>query len=192
MDSLPFNSVLLEISDQLSADQLEQLKFLCQDLIGKREREKISRGQRLFELLMQRGRLGPDNTDYLSQLLTKVHRRDLSDKLNTFQSESGNTEDQPDQTEKDKLDIATEVIAENLGKSWRKLGRKLGLSEVKLESISKRHPTDLEETTIELLKEWRRSRGAEAQTEELISALRACQFNLTADKLEDRLLIKGD
>lgn len=86
-----------------------------------------------------------------------------------------------------KLDIATEVIAENLGKAWRKLGRKLGLTEVKLESISKRHPTDLEETVLELLKEWRKSRGAEARTEELIRALRACQHNLTADKVEHRL-----
>lgn len=86
-----------------------------------------------------------------------------------------------------KLDIATEVIAENLGKSWRKLGRKLGLTDVKLESISKRHPTELEETAVELLKEWRKNRGAEAQTEELIKALRACQFNLTADKVMSRL-----
>jgi len=80
-----------------------------------------------------------------------------------------------------------EVIAANLGKNWRKLGRRLRVSDVKLESISKRHPTDLEETAVELLKEWKKSRGAEAQTEELIKALRDCQFNLTADKVEDRL-----
>ena len=80
------------------------------------------------------------------------------------------------------------MIAENLGKNWRKLGRKLGFNEVKLESISLKHPTDLEETVIELLKEWRKSRGAQAQTKELIEALRGCQHNLTADKLEDRLL----
>lgn len=76
---------------------------------------------------------------------------------------------------------------ECLGRNWRKLGRKLGLKDVKLESISKRHPTDLEETAVELLKEWRKSRGAEARTEELIAALRACQFNMTADKVEDKL-----
>uniref|UniRef100_A0A3Q1GPP7 Death domain-containing protein n=1 Tax=Acanthochromis polyacanthus TaxID=80966 RepID=A0A3Q1GPP7_9TELE len=86
-----------------------------------------------------------------------------------------------------KLDIAAEVIVENLGRNWRKLGRKLGLTDVKLESISKRHPTDLEETAVELLKEWRKSKGAEAETKYLIAALRACQQNLTADKVEDRL-----
>lgn len=83
------------------------------------------------------------------------------------------------------------MIAENLGRTWRKLGRKLGLSDVKLDSISKRHPTELEETVLELLKEWRKSRGAEARTEELISALRACQYNLTADKVVDRLATHG-
>ncbi|XP_042337036.1 FAS-associated death domain protein-like [Plectropomus leopardus] len=86
-----------------------------------------------------------------------------------------------------KLDTATDVIAENLGRNWRKLGRKLGLTDVKLESISRRHPTELDETVRELLKEWRKSRGAEARAEELIKALRACEFNLTADKVEDRL-----
>lgn len=88
-----------------------------------------------------------------------------------------------------KLDIATEVIAETLGKDWRKLGRKLGLTDVKLESISKRHPTELAETTFELLREWRKNRGTEARTVELIQALRACQLNLTADKVEDKLIL---
>lgn len=86
-----------------------------------------------------------------------------------------------------KLDIATEVIAENLGNHWRKLGRKLGLTDVKLESVSKKHPTDLVETAVELLKEWRKCRGAEARTLELLKALRACTLNLTADNVEDKL-----
>lgn len=86
-----------------------------------------------------------------------------------------------------KLDIATEVITENLGKDWRKLGRKLGLTDVKLESVSKRHPTELGETAVELLREWRKNRGAEARTVELLQALRACKLNLTADKVEEKL-----
>lgn len=86
-----------------------------------------------------------------------------------------------------KLATATEVIAENLGRSWRRLGRKLGLSEVKLESIAARHPTELEETAVEVVKEWRKIRGPGARVEDLIQALRACDFNLTAHKLELRL-----
>ncbi|XP_026147462.1 FAS-associated death domain protein [Mastacembelus armatus] len=191
MSSLKFPSLLLDISSQLSADQLDKMKFLCRDMIGKRDMEKVSNGLKLFQRLMERGELGADNTEFLSKLLEEIQRQDLLEKLRSFESQSGNSHSQPDQTERAKLDISTEVISENLGRNWRKLGRKLGLNEVKLESISSKHPTDLEETAVELLKEWRRIRGAEAQTKDLIGALRACEFNLTADKVEDRLTACG-
>lgn len=58
---------------------------------------------------------------------------------------------------------------------------------MKLDSISKRHPTDLEETTMELLKEWRKLRGPGAQAGDLIEALKACDLNLTAHNIESRL-----
>nr|XP_046240295.1 protein FADD [Scatophagus argus] len=190
MSSLKFNADLLEISNQLSAEQLSQLKFLCRDHIGKREMENIDTGIKLFDILTQRGKLGPDNTDYLRQLLTEIRRPDLLSKIDSIESQSGSTE-QPDETETAKLNIATEVIAENLGKNWRKLGRKLGLPDVKLESILRRHPTELEELARDLLKEWRKSRGAKAQTEELITALRACQYNMTADTIETTLSSSG-
>ncbi|XP_023281317.1 FAS-associated death domain protein-like [Seriola lalandi dorsalis] len=187
MSSSDLNPVLLKISDQLSSENLDNMKFLCRDMIGKKDLEKVTTGSKLFLLLMERGKLGPDNTECLSKLLTDIERKDLSDKLQGLEGESGDRRDQPDDTERAKLDIATEVIAENLGRSWRKLGRKLGLKEIKLESINRRHPTDLEETAVELLKEWRKSQGAGARVEQLIEALRLCQFNLTADKVEDKL-----
>ncbi|KAG8001034.1 FAS-associated death domain protein [Nibea albiflora] len=187
MSSFHFNAVLLDISNQLSAEDLNNLKFLCKEMIGKRQQEHIDTGRKLFQVLTERGKLGADNRQYLYDLLLRIQRQDLCDKLTRFETPAEPTDPQPDDEERAKLDIATEVIAENLGKSWRKLGRKLGLTDVKLESISKRHPTELEETAVELLKEWRKSRGAEARTEELIKALRACQFNLTADKVLSRL-----
>ncbi|XP_033484412.1 FAS-associated death domain protein [Epinephelus lanceolatus] len=187
MSALQFNSVLLEISNQLSAEQLDKLKFLCRDMIGKRDLEKINTGIRLFQLLSERGKLSADNTEWLCQLLVEIKRQDLSDKLNNSESQAGFNDNQPDEEERAKLDIATEVIAEKLGRNWRKLGRKLGLNDVKLESISRRHPTELDEIVRELLKEWRKSQGAEARTEKLIQALRACDFNLTADNVEDAL-----
>uniref|UniRef100_UPI003AADE494 FAS-associated death domain protein n=1 Tax=Centroberyx gerrardi TaxID=166262 RepID=UPI003AADE494 len=194
MSSLQFNAVLLAISNELTPEQLEKMKYLCED-IGKRDKEKIDTGLKLFDALTQRTKLGPDNTKFLCYLLTHANRKDLSDKLNGYESQSmaGFTENQPDETETAKLDIATNVIVDNLApwNTWRKLGRKLGVKEVKLESISKRHPTDLEETVRELLKEWRKSQGAQAQAAQLIKALRACQCNLTADKVEEDLAARG-
>ncbi|KAM9860675.1 FAS-associated death domain protein [Aulostomus maculatus] len=187
MGSQHFNFVLLEISNQLSSEQLDSLKFLCQHVIGKRELERTNSGSRLFQLLTERDQLGPENCDFLSGLLGQIKRQDLSEKLKNFAEFSTVSEQPPDEAERGKLQIATDVIAENVGRQWRKLGRKLGLNEVKLESIARKHPTDLEETVQELLKEWRRSRGTEARAKELVDALRACEHNLTADKVEDRL-----
>ncbi|XP_029353925.1 FAS-associated death domain protein isoform X2 [Echeneis naucrates] len=188
MNDSDFNANLLKISNQLSSEDLEKIKFLCQGLIGKKDQEKISSGQRLFQLLTERGKLGVGNTDYLSWLLINIQRPDLSDTLLGLHAGPGaGAREELDQTERAKIDIATVVISQNVGRSWRKFGRKLGLPEVKLESISRRHHADLEETAVELLKEWRKSQGAEARTETLIKALRACEFNLTADKVEDKL-----
>nr|XP_020509480.1 FAS-associated death domain protein [Labrus bergylta] len=187
MSSLQFNAVLLDISNSLSASELEQIKYLCKDDIGKRDLEKIDSGLKLFQLLTQRNKLGADNTEHVCGLLRTIQRPDLSEKLQNFDCERENSENQPPEPEREKLGIATEFISESLGRGWRKLGRKLGLKETKLESISLRHPTDLEETTVEMLKEWRKSRGAEARTDDLIKALRACGLNLTADKIEEKL-----
>ncbi|XP_034039641.1 FAS-associated death domain protein [Thalassophryne amazonica] len=187
MSSLHFNAVLLNISKELTAEQLEQLKFLCKDIIGKREREKVVSGLQLFQLLTERRQLGEDNTLYLSKLLLEIHRHDLSEILNGHRSQRQTAENQPDPAERVKLDIATDVIASRLGKNWRRLGRKLGVNDVKLESISLKFPTDLEEMTRELLKEWIKSRGADACTGELIKALRCCDFNLIADHVDEAL-----
>ncbi|XP_061564461.1 protein FADD [Cololabis saira] len=184
MSGQRFNAVLLEISSDMKTDHLEKIKFLVRDHIGKRELEKITKGHELFQSLTEKGFLGPENTDYLSDLLKQINRSDLSDKLH---GGFGQTETIPDERERAKLEIATEVISQNLGKNWRKLGRRLRVSDVKLESVSRRHPEDLEETAVELLKEWRKLRGAEARAEDLVAALRECQFNMTADKLETRL-----
>ncbi|XP_029000644.1 protein FADD [Betta splendens] len=189
MTALVFNSVLLEISNQLSSQQLDDLKFLCTDIIGRKHLEKTTSGRDLFRLLTERQKLGAGDTDFLCDLLNKVHRPDLSDKLRSCESLPGSSE--PDETEKAKLIIATEVIAENLARNWRKLGRKLGLSEVKLESIDRRHPCELDEIAVDVLKEWRKSKGADAQTKQLIDALRACNLNWTADKVEEKLKEQG-
>lgn len=85
-----------------------------------------------------------------------------------------------------KLNIASDVIVNNVGRSWRKFGRKLGLTEVHLESIAKKHPTDLMETVVELLKMWRKIKPEEGENE-LVKALRDCDLNLTADKVEEKL-----
>lgn len=187
MERFQFKKVLLEISNELSSSQLEQLKFLLRDKnFGKKVLENIDNGLKLFELMKERNDLAANKTELLSKLLKDINRQDLAEKIDNFIIQPDPNYDL-DEVEEEKLKIATEVIAENLGKNWRKLGRKLGLTEVRLDSISSRHPTDLQETAMELLKEWRKDQRADAQVKQLIDALRACQMNLTADKVEKKI-----
>lgn len=86
-----------------------------------------------------------------------------------------------------KLDVATEVITNRIGRKWQTYGRKLGLPEAKLDHIAQKHPNNLEEQVVELLKEWRKMQKAEAKTDTLIQALRSCDQNYTADRIQTEL-----
>lgn len=83
-----FNQQLLKLSNDLSGDQLNDIKYLC-PFIGKRKKEKITRGYELFDLLMEQNRLLADDTDFLCELLTAVGRRDLSAELTKFNTRNG-------------------------------------------------------------------------------------------------------
>lgn len=79
------------------------------------------------------------------------------------------------------------MIVEQLGRKWLQFGRKLGIAEFKLEGIQEKHPRNLEEQVRELFKEWKKARKADANVDELIRALRACDLNYTADLVERKL-----
>lgn len=81
MDSSEFNAVLLNISEQLSKEQLQSMVFLCKGIITKKDSEKIDTGLKLFTLLMERAKLGVDNTDFLCEKLEQIHRQDLAAKI---------------------------------------------------------------------------------------------------------------
>uniref|UniRef100_A0A3B3XWE1 DED domain-containing protein n=1 Tax=Poecilia mexicana TaxID=48701 RepID=A0A3B3XWE1_9TELE len=76
MSASSFNSVLLGISNMLKEENLEQLKFLVRDHIGKQKLERIKTGHQLFEILTERGQLGKDKANYLCQLLRQVQQED--------------------------------------------------------------------------------------------------------------------
>ncbi|KAK6274336.1 hypothetical protein J4Q44_G00392630 [Coregonus suidteri] len=182
-----FNSFLLKISCELVGDQLEKMKFLCLKEIGKNRLEKITSGLQLFTVLEERNKLGPDNTEFLVSLLTDIGRLDLADKITNSESQYAGSPNSLPNDEQAKLDIATKVIIDNLGRRWRAYGRKLSLPEAKLDHISQKHPNDLEEQVVELLKEWRKMHKAEAKTDTLIKALRSCDQNYTADLIQTEL-----
>lgn len=151
--------------------------------------EKIDTGCDLFDVLIERRRLSEGDTNFLQEILTKVGREDLSETLKHFTPRTwcaAPGQREPSEAETGKIDVATDVIAANLGKTWRRLARKLGLSEVRIQSIGGRH-LDLEETATGVIWEWRQAQGSQASVEQLVVALRECEQNLTADKVEDKI-----
>lgn len=92
-----FNAVLLQISNELKDDNLNNLKFLCSDCIGKKHLEKVKMGVDLFQLLKEANKIEPGDTRFLCEMLDKINRRDLGDKVRSLQ----NTSDQPDAEEEE-------------------------------------------------------------------------------------------
>lgn len=101
-----FNAVLLNISDQLSEEQIVKLKHLCQHLIGKRSLEMIDSGIKLFQVLRERRKLAPDDTEFLCDLLTSIKREDLVHILTT----SGSTAALPDNPENGTVDTGGDLM----------------------------------------------------------------------------------
>ena len=79
-------SLLTDISQRLSRDDIGNLVFSCGYTVPKSVAKRITTGIHLFQELKQRGYLGPGNYDYLRKHLMLIGRHDLAAKL-------------PDQTE---------------------------------------------------------------------------------------------
>ncbi|XP_076879841.1 FAS-associated death domain protein [Brachyhypopomus gauderio] len=180
-----FKVMLLQISDKLGKENISDLKFLCKEKIGKKKTEEIVSGKQLFEYLIERAEIGPNDTQYLREILTEIGQNTLVEIIESYERQATSAE-LPDETEQAKIRCAVDILAEHLGKKWIQFGRKLGL-DYKIEGIQEKHPRNLEEQVRELLKEWLKLRKAEATVDELIRGLRACSQNYTADVLEKTL-----
>lgn len=179
--------MLLSISDKLTDDNVKNLKFMCQPDIGKKRLEKINTGIELFECLIERAAIGPDNTGLLRKLLNDIGQAVLLEIVEDYERYATRSTDGLDPKEREKIDIATEVIVEQLGRKWLQVGRKLGLQQTHLEGIQEKHSRDLEEQVRELIRQWMKIRRENARVDELLKALRDCKQNLTADLVEKKL-----
>ncbi|KAM6393469.1 FAS-associated death domain protein [Pluvialis apricaria] len=186
----PFLALLNSFSSSLSEAELGSLKFLCREQVTKRKLESVQSGRDLFGFLLEQQVIASDKVSFLEELLKSIKREDLVSQLKQFveEGEVNAPDDQPDVHEKRLQKAAIEVICDNVGKDWKMLMRKLDISEVKLERIVAANPYNLHEQLLQSLREWQKWKGRDAKVADLIKALRGCNMNLVADKVENKLL----
>ncbi|XP_048401570.2 protein FADD [Stegostoma tigrinum] len=180
--AMRFAALLNSISNSLSRDNVESLKFLCRGLIRKRPLEAITSGIHLFQQLEELDLLGPDNTQTLSGLLSEIQRQDLQQRLADFQQRG-----QEPQADSGLLNVAFDVICNELGNDWRMLARKLGHKEALLQQIEYKHPRNMREQIQQSLTEWQKKEGEKATVDKLLTALRSCKLNMVADSVEEEV-----
>ncbi|XP_029895387.1 FAS-associated death domain protein [Aquila chrysaetos chrysaetos] len=186
----PFFTLLHSFSSSLSDSELSSLKFLCRGKIGKRKLEAVRSGNELFAILLEQQLITSDKVAFLEGLLKSIKREDLVSQLKQFveEGEVNVPDDEPDVHEKRLQKAAIEVICENVGRDWKMLVRKLGLSEAKMDRIVAANPFNLHEQLFQSLREWQKWKGKDAKVTDLIKALRGCNMNLVADRVEQKLL----
>ena len=88
---LRFRTLLMSIDDKLSHDNRLSLGFLLNDDVPRREIDAISRDSRVsmnnvWEALISRQKIGPDDVQYLIDRLKKIQRIDLVRQLEHYSS----------------------------------------------------------------------------------------------------------
>lgn len=177
----PFLVLLHSVSVGLSSSDLTQLKFLCRNRVSKRKLELAQSGLDLFTVLLEQNELSAERTVLLRELLGSLRRKDLLCLLDDFErgAEAGAAPEERD------LQAAMEIICDNVGKDWKRLARRLRVSETKIEAIEEKYPRNLVEQVRELLRVWKNSAREDAAVSCLVSALRGCQLNVVADLIEE-------
>ena len=76
-----FRSLLLQLSKSLTRKELQELKFLCEDVVPRDTLETINHGFELFEALEHLNELSVVDRDFLASILNAVNRNDLRNQL---------------------------------------------------------------------------------------------------------------
>lgn len=91
------NRILYRISNEMRLQDLQNLKHLCHGNIPLGELEKALNASALFQIMLQKRLISPENFSYLEGLLNQIGRADLAGKIQasgrdvTMQTESALT-----------------------------------------------------------------------------------------------------
>ncbi|XP_001381076.1 FAS-associated death domain protein [Monodelphis domestica] len=183
----PFLLALHRISCNLSKKELEDMKFFCKKDIGKKKLNEVEQAIQLFSLLMQQNLLSANNTAFLTSVLRSLKRDDLIQELAKAAGSQPGSGAPLDPAVEEQLEVTFDVLCGHVGRDWKRLVRKLGISQVDIDRIVYAHPHDLREQLYQSLLVWKKSEEKEANVSTIQKALRDCELNLVADILADKL-----
>lgn len=87
-DKMQHRVLLLKLSQRLTKSDLEELVFLCEDVLTESAAEEIKSAISLFRELGHRGRLAPGDYDFVRECLLNIGREDLANILPEKQENS--------------------------------------------------------------------------------------------------------
>nr|ACK43162.1 FAS (TNFRSF6)-associated via death domain [Mus spretus] len=177
----PFLVLLHSLSGSLSGNDLMELKFLCRERVSKRKLERVQSGLDLFTVLLGQNDLERGRTGLLRELLASLRRHDLLQRLDDFEAGTA-TAAPPGEAD---LQVAFDIVCDNVGRDWKRLARELKVSEAKMDGIEEKYPRSLSERVRESLKVWKNAEKKNASVAGLVKALRTCRLNLVADLVEE-------
>nr|AAA97876.1 death domain protein FADD [Mus musculus] len=177
----PFLVLLHSLSGSLSGNDLMELKFLCRERVSKRKLERVQSGLDLFTVLLEQNDLERGHTGLLRELLASLRRHDLLQRLDDFEAGTA-TAAPPGEAD---LQVAFDIVCDNVGRDWKRLARELKVSEAKMDGIEEKYPRSLSERVRESLKVWKNAEKKNASVAGLVKALRTFRLNLVADLVEE-------
>ncbi|XP_028925212.1 caspase-8 [Ornithorhynchus anatinus] len=112
---MDFHKLLFSIGEELAADDLEALKFLCLDLIPRKKQENIQDALGLFRLLQEKGMLEEGKLFFLKELLFRIHRIDLlTSHLRTSQEDVARELEEPGRAQVSAYRVLLFTLSDNV------------------------------------------------------------------------------
>lgn len=188
-----YRSLLLDLSNSLTSSDLEQLKFLCRDVIPAGRAEKITRPFEFFSALEQLNMLSEENRDFLASKLIAVNRNDLRNKLLGIQGNQNISQfDQHAAVEVAPIglyncavpDTLIHDLVEDLSTSWRMLGRRLGLVEGVLKNVDSENRRVIDKG-VAMFDEWKNRKTTDATMQSLRDGLERIGRRDLSEKVRD-------
>lgn len=177
---LHFRIMLTKLSHVLGSRELELMKYMCLDKIPRSVMEEINTPIDFWIVLEERAIITPGDLSFLELLLSSAcaGRQDVCQILIDYKNNSYLLDNEGELSE------AFDLITNNIGSKWRKLARKLGLTEMEIHSIVNQSPSDLQEQIRQSLLTWKRKNKHSVGRTELINALELAEFRMLAHQVQ--------